>query len=96
MADIENARTLFNKYSEVSDSGPYPFAKWHEIVVRKRKPRMVLTMPNTRESAEGLIELVSYPDGPEGTIASWIDRFTAEEYNEIEAEMLRFSQNYTK
>ncbi|KAL7648106.1 UNVERIFIED_CONTAM: hypothetical protein RMT77_000007 [Armadillidium vulgare] len=94
-ADIKNAREMFDKYSEVSDSGPYPFAKWHEIVVRKRKPRMVLTMANTKE-IDGKIELVSYPDGPEGTITSWIDRFSSEEYNKIEEELLHFSQNYTK
>lgn len=95
IGDITSARQMFDKYSHVPDCGPYPFAKWHEIVVQRRQPRIILTMPNTREF-NGQVELVSYPDGPEGTIVSWVDRFSPTEYVKIEEEFLKFAQNYTK
>ncbi|MCL4128954.1 UNVERIFIED_CONTAM: hypothetical protein GTU68_000126 [Idotea baltica] len=95
MGDIESARGMFEKYSQVLEDGPQPFAKWQKIVVRKRRPRMILTMANTRESG-GQVELISYPDGPEGNVASWIDRFSPDDYNRIEADLLNFANNYTK
>jgi len=90
MADAKNGREMFEHYSEVSEEGKYPFGKWHEIVVRKRRPRMVLTMGNTRCEGEDSASMVSYPAGTHGNIQSWVERFSSEEYDFIEKFLPRF------
>jgi len=83
MGDSDAGRAMFEKYSEVPTEGSHPFGKWHEIVVRKRRPRMCLTMPNTRVVGEE-VELVSYVDGPESMVESWVDRFAPQDHDFLE------------
>ncbi|KAK3871683.1 hypothetical protein Pcinc_023185 [Petrolisthes cinctipes] len=95
MGDAEAGRSMFEKYSEVPSDGPYPFSKWHEIVVRKRRPRMILAMPNTQLSG-GDVELVSYPEAVDCVAKSWVDRFSPEEFEAIETALSAFVQGWTK
>ena len=95
MGDIKSARSMFEEYSQVPEDGPHPFAKWHEIIVRKRRPRMVLTMPNTKLAGDD-VQLVSYPDGPEGNVNSWVERFNSTDYESIEKHLVDFAQDYTR
>ena len=39
LGDEENGRKLYDELSEVKETGPYPFAKWRDIVMARRKPR---------------------------------------------------------
>jgi len=84
MGDAAAGRKLFEHYAAVPADGPHPFARWHEIVVRKRRPRMVLTMPNTRPEAEASARLATYPAGLAGNVQSWVERWSADEYEFIE------------
>ncbi|KAF2354545.1 hypothetical protein FHG87_014698 [Trinorchestia longiramus] len=84
MGDAENGRKMFEEYSRVSDEGDHPFAKWHEIVTRKRRPRMILTMPNSKVQEDGKVELITYPAGAEGHVSSWVERFSSDEYDSVE------------
>ncbi|KAK7086654.1 bifunctional diacylglycerol diphosphate phosphatase/phosphatidate phosphatase, partial [Halocaridina rubra] len=95
MGDSDAGRAMFEKYSEVPESGEYPFAKWHEIVVRKRRPRMILAMPNTRIVGDD-VELVSYPEMIDCVTKSWVDRFTPHEYDSIEAALKSYIESWTK
>lgn len=95
MGDSAAGRAMFEKYSEVPAEGPHPFAKWHEVVVRKRRPRMVLAMPNTRVTGED-VELVSYAEVTDCVVQSWVDRFTPDEYEQVEAALVAFSDSWTK
>ncbi|CAB4063329.1 DPP3 [Lepeophtheirus salmonis] len=45
--DAEAGRKMFDHYSSVSNEGPHPWAKWRDIVVARRRPRMFNIMPNT-------------------------------------------------
>lgn len=95
MGDSESGRAMFEKYSEVPLDGPFPFSKWHEIVVRKRRPRMILAMPNTRIVGED-IELVSYTEAIDCVTKSWVDRFSSEEYDAIECALTAFARGWTE
>ncbi|XP_063222165.1 dipeptidyl peptidase 3 isoform X3 [Bacillus rossius redtenbacheri] len=72
--DVESARSLYNKYSEVPEDGPYPFARWREIVLLHKKPRRVFVQPNTMLSDKE-VTLKIYPATPEGVVQSFLDRF---------------------
>ncbi|XP_069160372.1 dipeptidyl peptidase 3 isoform X2 [Procambarus clarkii] len=89
MGDSDSGRAMFEKYSEVPSDGPFPFGKWHEIVVRKRRPRMILAMPNTRVVGED-VELVSYPEAVDCVAKSWVDRFSSEDYEALESALSTF------
>jgi len=95
MGDSEAGRAMFEKYSEVHMEGTHPFGKWHEIVVRKRKPRMVLIMPNTRIVGEE-VELISYPETAESMVTSWVDRFSPQSHEFIEESLTAFSSSWCK
>jgi len=69
-ADIEAAKAMYDKYSEVSE----PWASRRDIVVDRKQPRMILVQANTKLVDEKL-ELVQYESSPEGMLKSWTERF---------------------
>lgn len=78
LADIQSAQALYNKYSEVSDSFEYPYLKFREVVVNRRKPRSLFVQSSTK-IIDGNVVLKSYPSTYEGIILSFNDHF--EEYD---------------
>jgi dipeptidyl-peptidase-3 len=39
---------MYAKYSEVSSTGPYPFAEWRAMILEKKQPRKIFVQSNTR------------------------------------------------
>lgn len=74
MGDFETASAMYNKYSEVAEGGTHPFAKWREIVLLKKKPRLILVQANTKVSGD-TVELKTYEANFAGYVDSWRDRF---------------------
>jgi len=79
-ADIEAAKQMYNKYSEVSE----PWASRRDIVVERKQPRMILVQGNTKLVDEKL-ELVQYDPSPEGMVKSWAERFP--DYDSLDASL---------
>jgi len=68
--DICAAKTLYDRYSEVSE----PWASRRQIVVDRKQPRVILVQANTVLDDEKL-KLAQYDPSPEGMVKSWAERF---------------------
>eukprot|EP00096_Caligus_rogercresseyi_P009060 TRINITY_DN3009_c0_g1_i1.p1 TRINITY_DN3009_c0_g1~~TRINITY_DN3009_c0_g1_i1.p1 ORF type:complete len:809 (-),score=242.44 TRINITY_DN3009_c0_g1_i1:90-2228(-) len=77
--DAEASIKLFDHYSSVNNEGPFPWAKWRDIVVARRKPRMFNIMANTLIKDEKL-SIVEYEQSKSGLIQSWVERFSPKEH----------------
>ncbi|KAI4495573.1 hypothetical protein M0802_008585 [Mischocyttarus mexicanus] len=78
-ADIKNAKEMYDKYSEVPDSGPHPWARWRDIVLLNKQPRKMFLQPNTfitkNEDGSTDVMLKNYEPTFSGLIQSWIERY---------------------
>lgn len=83
MGDFTAASLMYNNYSNVDEDGKTPFAKWREIVLLKKKPRLILVQANT-EIVGGDVKLKTYDANFDGYIQSWKERFDdSDEVNTI-------------
>ncbi|OQR77211.1 dipeptidyl peptidase 3-like [Tropilaelaps mercedesae] len=78
-ADFEKGLKMYLSYSKVMDrswSG-HDFLKFREVIIERKKPRTILVQSNTRlNKTSGDVDLISYPNSPEGYAQSWVDRYT--------------------
>lgn len=55
MADIENARAMYDSYCEVKENSTsgHNFLKLRDIVIARKKPRTILVQSNTKLNDAG-------------------------------------------
>jgi dipeptidyl-peptidase III len=81
--DYNSASEMYQHYSTVDEEGQTPFAKWRNIVLNKKKPRLILVQANT-EIVGDAVELKTYDASANGYIDSWRERFNdSAEINKI-------------
>ncbi len=84
LGDYDTAKAMYDELSEVRDDGRHPFGKWRQIILARKTARKVLVQANTILKDEALT-IKDYPASVEGMMASWQDRFSAEENRDIDA-----------
>lgn len=89
-ADYESAIAMYNFYSNVDDQ----FAKWREIVLLNKQPRLFLIQANTNIE-DDKIKLKNYDASCDGYIESWRDRFIGDE-SKIQEIMIKIWENDKK
>ncbi|ETN60351.1 dipeptidyl-peptidase 3 [Anopheles darlingi] len=85
--NVTAATDMYNHYSEVTEGdGPHPWAKWRDIVLLHKKPRLIFLQSNTAITGEGdssKVELKTYEANFAGYIRSWTDRFPEATIDEV-------------
>uniref|UniRef100_A0A182YQF4 Dipeptidyl peptidase 3 n=1 Tax=Anopheles stephensi TaxID=30069 RepID=A0A182YQF4_ANOST len=82
--NVAAATEMYNHYSEVSEGGEYPWAKWRDIVLLHKKPRMIFLQSNTGIDADtGKVVLKTYEANFAGYIQSWVERFPDAKFDEV-------------
>ncbi|XP_014488498.1 PREDICTED: dipeptidyl peptidase 3 [Dinoponera quadriceps] len=75
MGDVESARELYDRYSEVPENGTYPWARWRDIILSRKEPRKIFVQPNTFIDDLNHVILKNYESSHTGLIQSWVERF---------------------
>ncbi|XP_076638699.1 dipeptidyl peptidase 3 isoform X2 [Colletes latitarsis] len=84
--DVEAAKNMYEKYSEVPETGPQPWARWRDIVLAHKEPRKIFVQSNTFANGEG-VQLKNYEPNFVGFIQSWVERFPSPETSQTLIEL---------
>nr|XP_033324389.1 dipeptidyl peptidase 3 isoform X1 [Megalopta genalis] len=77
--DFEAAKEMYDKYSEVPETGPHPWARWRDIILAHKEPRKIFVQSNTFLNGSDTVQLKNYEPNFVGLIQSWMERFPSSE-----------------
>lgn len=87
MGDVESATKMYNKYSEVPESGPHPFGRWRDLILSRKEPRKIFVQSNTFVDDSNNVTLKNYESTFTGLIQSWIERFPSADVSQALIEL---------
>ncbi|XP_076283188.1 dipeptidyl peptidase 3 isoform X2 [Lasioglossum baleicum] len=80
--DVEAAREMYEKYSEVPETGEMPWARWRDIILDHKEPRKIFVQANTFVNGSDGVQLKNYEPSFAGLIQSWMERFPSPEISQ--------------
>ncbi|XP_053986648.1 dipeptidyl peptidase 3 [Hylaeus volcanicus] len=92
--DIEAAKEMYEKYSEVPETGPQPWTRWRDIVLAFKEPRKIFVQSNTFVNGENGVQLKNYEPNFAGVIQSWMERFPSSETSKTLIELWEKDKEY--
>ncbi|XP_015584964.1 dipeptidyl peptidase 3 isoform X2 [Cephus cinctus] len=95
--DVEAAKEMYGRYSEVPESGPQPWARWRKIVLAHTQARKIFIQSNTFIDKNGEdinVKLKKYEPTFEGLIQSWAERFPSSETSQNLVALFEKDQMY--
>ncbi|XP_018397006.1 PREDICTED: dipeptidyl peptidase 3 [Cyphomyrmex costatus] len=96
MGDIESAKKMYDRYSEVPANGPYPWGRWRDLILSRKEPRKIFVQSNT--FIDGLnsnnVMLKNYEPSFAGLIQSWTERFPSLDVSETLIELWEKDKQY--
>ncbi|CAK9809003.1 Dipeptidyl peptidase 3 [Anthophora plagiata] len=94
--DIEAAREMYERYSEVPETGLHPWARWRDIVLAHEEPRKIFVQSNTfiNGTGENEVQLKNYEANFPGLIQSWIERFPSVDTSQTLVELWENDKQY--
>ncbi|XP_012231066.1 dipeptidyl peptidase 3 isoform X2 [Linepithema humile] len=94
MGDIELAKAMYDRYSEVSDNGEYPWLRWRDIVLSRKEPRKIFVQSNTFVDDSNNVILKNYESSFTGLIQSWVERFPSADTSQTLIELWNKDKHY--
>ena len=92
--DIEAAKEMYEKYSEVPETGPHPWARWRDIILAHKEPRKIFVQSNTFVKGTSEVQLKNYEPNFAGLIQSWMERFSSTNTSEILTEVWKKDEQH--
>ncbi|KAH9420608.1 bifunctional diacylglycerol diphosphate phosphatase/phosphatidate phosphatase [Dermatophagoides pteronyssinus] len=78
--DNESAQKMFDYYSAVNDDLEYPYLRFRDIVIDRKKPRRLFVESSTQLDSDN-VGLKSFESSPEGLISSFQEHFSNDQVN---------------
>ncbi|BFZ07144.1 hypothetical protein BsWGS_10183 [Bradybaena similaris] len=80
--DVESARKMYSRYSDVNDQDSPKFLSLRSIVMDRKQPRKLFVQHHTYLENES-VSLKSYDASPSGLVQSFVDRFPSSDIDNV-------------